>query len=56
MTTVDLITELFCQVDERMLHMSKHRQAKLYPSEVVTPALLYILELFPINFCPKYVH
>jgi len=44
MTTVDLIIELFCRVDERLQHISKHSQAKLYPSEVVTLALLYVLK------------
>ena len=44
MTTVDFITELFCRVDEQLKHVSKHSQAKLYPSEVVTLALLYALK------------
>jgi hypothetical protein len=44
MTTVDFITELFCRVDEPLKHIGKHRQAKLYPSEVVTLALLYALK------------
>lgn len=44
MTTVDLITELFCRVDERLHDVNKHSQAKLYPSEVVTLALLYVLK------------
>ena len=44
MTTVDFITALFCQVDDQIGHMPKHRQAKLYPSEVVTLALLYALK------------
>ena len=43
MTTVDFITELFCRVDEQ-LEAEKHSQAKLYPSEVVTLALLYALK------------
>ena len=40
MTTVDFITELFCQVDDQIGHLPKHSQARLYPSEVVTLALL----------------
>lgn len=44
MTTVDLITELYCRVDERLHDVNKHSQAKLYPSEVVTLALLYGLK------------
>jgi hypothetical protein len=43
MTTVDFITELFCQVDNRIGHLPKHSQANLDPSEVVTLALLYAL-------------
>jgi hypothetical protein len=44
MPTVDFITELFYRVDEAMLECPKHSQAKLYPSEVVTLALLYALK------------
>jgi hypothetical protein len=43
MTTVDLITELFCKVDDPIGYQAKHRQANLHPSEVVTLALLYAL-------------
>ena len=43
MTTVDFITELFCWVDDRITD-DKHSQGKLYPSEVVTLALLYSLK------------
>lgn len=43
MTTVDFITELFCQVDDQLGYLPKHSQARLYPSEVVTLALLYAL-------------
>ena len=43
MTTVDFITELFCLVDDLIGDAPKHSQAKLYPSEVVTLALLYAL-------------
>lgn len=43
MTTIDFITELFCKVDDN-IHDDKHPQAKLYPSEVVTIALLYALK------------
>jgi len=44
MTTTDFIIELFCRVDEQMTSMEKHPQAKLYPSEVVTLALLFALK------------
>lgn len=46
MTTEDFITQLFCRVDDKLTTSDrnhKHRQAKLYPSEVVTLALLYAL-------------
>jgi hypothetical protein len=43
MTTVDFITELFCRVADQIVG-PKHSQAKLYPSEVVTLALLYALK------------
>jgi hypothetical protein len=43
-TTIDFVTELFCRVDDQMLDAEKHPQAKLYPSEVVTLALLFALK------------
>ena len=43
MTTVNFITELFCQVADSIAER-KHSQAKLYPSEVVTLALLFALK------------
>ena len=44
MRTVDFITVLFCCVDDKMPEAKKHTQAKLYPSEVVTIALLFALK------------
>jgi hypothetical protein len=43
-TTEDFIIELFCRVDDAMPEAKKHPQAKLYPSEVVTLALLFALK------------
>lgn len=43
MTSIDFITELFCRVADQVVD-DKHSQAKLYPSEVVTIALLYALK------------
>lgn len=40
MSTLDFIIELFCRVDEVMGEIPKHTQAHLYPSELVTLALL----------------
>jgi hypothetical protein len=44
MTTEDFIIELFCRVDDKMLDVKKHPQSALYPSEVVTLALLFALK------------
>ncbi|MEJ5312700.1 MAG: transposase [Anaerolineae bacterium] len=44
MTTIDFITELFCRVDDQLHDVPKHSQASLYPSEVVTLALLFALK------------
>ena len=44
MPTLDFIIELFCRVDEKMRDVKKHSQAALYPSEVVTIALLFALK------------
>lgn len=46
MSTHDFITELFCRVDDRLqaLGQRKHAQARLWPSEVVTLALLFALK------------
>ena len=38
MTEQDFIIALFYAVDEEMRDVSKHPEAKLYPSEVVTLA------------------
>jgi hypothetical protein len=44
MTTEDIIITIFCVVDGRMLDIVKHRQAKLWPSELVTIGLLAALK------------
>jgi len=44
MTTEDFIIELFCRVDDKMRDAKKHSQARLYPSEVATLALLFALK------------
>jgi hypothetical protein len=43
-TTQDFITELFCRVDDAMIEVNKHSQATLYPSEVVTLAVLFAVK------------
>lgn len=44
MSTEYFIIDLFCRVDDQMLDVKKHRQASLYPSEVVTLAYLFALK------------
>ena len=44
MSTEDFIIELFCRVDDAMGEVAKHSQAKLYPSEIVTLALVFVLK------------
>jgi hypothetical protein len=44
MAMEDFIIHLFCRVDDRMCTVPKHVQASLYPSEVVTLALLFVLK------------
>lgn len=41
MSMIDFITELFWRIDEVLQDVPKHSQAKLYPSEVVTIAILF---------------
>jgi hypothetical protein len=43
-TTVDFIIELFCRIDEKMRSIDKHPQASLWPSEIVTLAMLFVLK------------
>jgi hypothetical protein len=43
-TTSDLITDLFCRVDDRMRGIPKHPEAHLWPSEVGTLGLLHALK------------
>lgn len=44
MTTEDIITLIFIEVDDGMPNITKHSQAKLYPSEVVTIGILMALK------------
>ena len=44
MTTQDFIIALFYAVDQEMLDVPKRPDAKLYPSEVVTLALLFAIK------------
>jgi len=44
MSTEDFIIELFWRIDDKMRGVGKHRQANLYPSEIVTLAFLFALK------------
>ncbi len=44
LSTVDFITELFCRIDEKMAGVDKHPQASLWPGEIVTLAMLFVLK------------
>lgn len=44
MTTEDFIIGLFCRIDDQMKDVAKHPQASLYPSEIVTLAVLFALK------------
>jgi hypothetical protein len=44
MTTEDFIIGLFCRIDDRMKSIPKHSQANLYPSEIVTLAVLFAIK------------
>ena len=44
MTTEDFITDLFYHVDDQMGDVAKHPQSRLWPSEIVTLALLFALK------------
>ena len=43
MTTIDFITDFFCQVDDHIPGIPKHPHATLWPSAVVTLGLLHAL-------------
>jgi hypothetical protein len=44
MSTVELITALFFEVDEQRHTIPKHPEAHLWPSEVVTLGLVHALK------------
>ncbi|MEO1286716.1 MAG: hypothetical protein AAFV93_03035 [Chloroflexota bacterium] len=44
MTDRDFIIELFCRVDDMMLDVKKHPQAKMYPSELATLGMVFALK------------
>lgn len=44
MTTEEFTIELFFRIDEELLDVAKHSQARLYSSEVITLAFLFALK------------
>ena len=44
MATQDFVIWLFCLVDDRLGPRTKHPQARLHPSELVTIGLLFVLK------------
>jgi hypothetical protein len=44
MITEDIILHIFCFVDDHVLDITRHSQAKLYPSELVTIGILFTLK------------
>src|SRR5262245_44304559 len=56
MTTVDLITALFYEVDEQLRAIPKHPEAHLWPSEVVTLGLVELSRrVTPLDWSPSRV-
>ena len=55
MTTGDLITALFYEVDEQLGAIPKHPEAPLWPSEVVTLGLLHALTGVGNRACSRWV-
>ena len=53
MTTPDFIIALFYAVDQEMLDVPKHPDAKLYPSEVVTLALLFAIKVKDVGLLSR---
>ncbi len=44
MMTEDIITHIFCRVDNQIRDVKKVGQAQLYPSEVITIGILFALK------------
>jgi hypothetical protein len=44
MTTEEMIIRIFCAVDDQLGQGKKVPQAKLYPSEIITPGILFALK------------
>lgn len=55
MSTIDFITELFYRIDVVMHDVPKHSQANVYPSAMVTLALLYALKGGAERACSRWV-
>ena len=58
MTTIDFITRLFCRVNDKLAQANKNQKqpkANLYPSEVVTIALLFALKGVGNRACYRWI-
>jgi hypothetical protein len=44
MRTENIITRLFCMVDDKLAHVKKRANAELHPSEIVTIGMLFALK------------
>lgn len=44
MRTEEIITRLFCIVDDKLGHVNKRKDARLHPSEIITIGLLFSLK------------
>src|SRR5690349_5568646 len=44
MRTEEIITRLFCMVDDKLCYVNKRKDAQLYPSEIITIGLLFSLK------------
>jgi len=52
MRTEEIITRLFCMVDDKLGHVKKRKDANLHPSEIVTIGMLFSLK--GVHFRPFY--
>jgi hypothetical protein len=44
MRTEEIITRLFCIVDDKLRQVNKRKDARLHPSEIITIGLLFSLK------------
>jgi hypothetical protein len=54
--TEEFIIDLFCRIDRAMIEVTKHPQAKLWPSELTTLAILFVLKGRSERAFDRWVH